>query len=72
MTDDGHAHREISAGATPDEEGVRIENAKLDLYRQMDAQDPVFSDRETASARGVAPPPRKRVSADADEESSQP
>ena len=53
------------------EDAARIENALPDLYRQMDPQDFVFADTAASSTRGVAPPPRKRVAADAYQNSSQ-
>jgi hypothetical protein len=53
------------------EDAARIENALPDLYRQMDPQDFVFAERAASSTRGVAPPPRKRLAADAYQNSSQ-
>jgi hypothetical protein len=38
----------------------------------MDSQDLVRAEREASSARGVAPPPRKRIPADAYQNSPQP
>lgn len=45
--------------------------ARADLYRQMDAQDLVFAQREASSTRGVTPPPRKRLPANAHQNSAQ-
>jgi hypothetical protein len=44
---------------------TRIKNDVVHLYRQMDTQDFVFAYREALSTRGVAPPARKCLSANA-------
>jgi hypothetical protein len=53
------------------EDAARIENALPGLYRQVDPQDFVFAERASSSTRGVAAPPRKRLAADAYQNSSQ-
>jgi len=53
------------------EHGARVENALPDLYRQMDPQGFVFAERQAASTRRVAPQHRKRLPADAYQNSSQ-
>jgi len=50
---------------------TRIETDADDLHRQVDTEDFVFTERQTVSARAVAPPSRKRLSADADANPSQ-
>jgi hypothetical protein len=53
------------------EDRTRIETDADDLHRQVDTEDFVFTERQTVSARAVAPPSRKRLSADADANPSQ-
>lgn len=57
--------------ATHYEGNARIEQFPADLYRQVDTQDIVFSQREASSTRGVAPTSLKRLAAHAYQISSQ-
>ena len=43
-----------------------IEDGATDLHRQMDAQDFIFTERETLSARAIAASRGKGLSEDAD------
>ena len=52
------------------EEEIKIENGPADFHRQVDAEGSLLARRQTLSARSVAPPPRKRLPADADANSS--
>jgi hypothetical protein len=67
----GYLTEKFSPEAGHYEDGARIEDAPLDLYRQVDTEDFVFAEREASSPRGVAPPPWKHLSADAYQNSSQ-
>jgi hypothetical protein len=48
-----------------------IENGATNLHRQMDAQDLIFAERETLSARAVAASPGKSLPEDADSNSTE-
>jgi hypothetical protein len=61
----------ISPEARRYEDRTRIETDAADLHRQVDAQDSVFTERQTLSTRAVAPPPRQRLPEDADPNPSQ-
>src|SRR6267143_70586 len=61
----------LSQEARPYEGRTRIEIGAADLYRQVDAQGSVFAERPTLSTWAVAPPPRKGLPADADQNASQ-
>ena len=50
---------------------AKLKNGPRDLHRQVDNQGFVFAEREALSTRAVAPPRRKRLPADAYENSSQ-
>jgi hypothetical protein len=50
---------------------AKIENVPFDFYRQVDTQDFVFIEKEVLSARAIAPPTGKRVSADPYQNASQ-
>ena len=50
---------------------ARIENGDADLHRQVDTESFVFAEREALSTRAAAPPPRKRLTAHANENSAQ-
>jgi hypothetical protein len=49
----------------------RIKNGSRDLHRQVDTQGFVFPEKEALSTRAVAPPRRKRLPADAYQNTSQ-
>jgi hypothetical protein len=51
--------------------GTKVENVPSDFHRQVDTQDFVFVEREVLSARAIAPPDGKRVSAHAYQNASQ-
>ena len=53
------------------EDNTRIENRLPALHRPVDTQDFVFVEREALSTRAVGPPHRKRLPADASQNSSQ-
>jgi hypothetical protein len=53
------------------EDSARIKNGPRDLHRQVDTKGFAFAEREALSTRAVAPPRRKRLPADAYENSSQ-
>jgi hypothetical protein len=50
---------------------AKVENVLSDFHRQVDTQDFVFVEREVLSARAIAPPTGKRVSAHAYQNASQ-
>lgn len=67
----GYLPENFSREAGRDEDDARIENV-LTFYRQVDAEDFVFAERESLSTRGIAPPRRKRFPANAHQNSAQP
>jgi len=62
---------QLSQVAERHEDKVRIENGGFDLHRQVDTEGFVFAEREALSPRAVAPPYRKRLPANVDQNSSQ-